>query len=42
MQEQKRKDIETKKRMLEKKLKTNTEEINKIKYAEKKSLVYCK
>ena len=34
-QEQKRKNIENKKKMLEKKLNTNTEEMNKIKYAEK-------
>ena len=41
-QERKRKNLENKKINLEKRLKTNNEEMEKIKYEEKKMPVYCK
>ena len=41
-QERKRKNLENKKINLEKRLKTNNEEMEKIKYEEKKMPIYCK
>ena len=41
-QERKQKNLENKKINLEKRLQTNNEEMEKIKYAKNKLLLYCK